>query len=127
MATKLTLGVNENTRVRVRSESGTSEQCILGFVGILVGLVAIMNGVVAMSAISSVATVESAGQYWSVAAWGIWVPAIAITGSILGAVSGMRFALPIVWASPVLSISGYVIYNYPQIQSYMEKLCASFT
>lgn len=123
MASKVSLRGSRKARLVVnRTRAGTSEQCTLSLVGILVGLVAIIYGVMAMRQVPATATLEDATNYWMVAVWGIWVPGIAIMGSIVGVIGGLRFALPVLWASPILSISGYVFYNFPQVQHYFEVL-----
>lgn len=123
MASKVSLRGGRKARLVVnRTRAGTSEQCMLSLVGILVGLVAIVYGVMAMRQVPATSGFEAATSYWMVAIWGIWMPGVAIMGSIIGVIGGVRFALPMVWASPILSISGYMFYNYPQVQQYVEAL-----
>ena len=95
-----------------------SVMCGLSIVGLLVGLVALLQGLTTASFIPSASTSMPAGDYyWLVVILGIWLPALGLMGSIIGLTIRNRWAVPVLLVSPLVSIIGFCLYSYAPLSS----------
>jgi len=90
-----------------------SVMCALSIVGLLVGLTALLQGLMAASFIPTAHLMTPGGDYyWLVVILGIWLPALGLMGSIIGLTIRNRWAVPVLLVAPLVSIIGYCLYSY---------------
>lgn len=88
-----------------------SQRCLFCIVGVLGGFMALVQGMIAVQSLP-LTTGSEFTTYWMVAILGIWVPAIAIFGSIVGVMIRDKIAMTLLVASPLLSIGGFLLYTF---------------
>jgi len=116
MATRLTM--QKSTKGESGARADLSVMCALSIVGLLVGLVALLQGLMAAAFIPTATTSQPVGDYYYlVVILGIWLPAIGLMGSIIGLTLRNRWAMPVLLVSPLLSIIGYCLYSYAPLSS----------
>ncbi|MDO8287679.1 MAG: hypothetical protein Q7T44_00520 [Parvibaculum sp.] len=93
-----------------------SSRCLLCIVGVLGGFMALVQGMIAVQALE-VNTASELSIYWTVAMLGIWVPAIAIFGSIVGVVIRDKVAMLLLIASPIATLTGFALITFGPLAS----------
>jgi hypothetical protein len=83
----------------------------LCIVGVLSGFMALVQGMIAVQSLP-VTTGRELTAYWLVAAFGVWMPAIALFASIVGVMIRDKIAMTLLLLSPIASIGGYIFYTY---------------
>ncbi len=102
-----------------------TERCLLSIIGILAAFMTLVHGMLAMSALPPVTVKQDFEVYWTVAALGIWVPAICLFASILGVMIRGRGTMAMLILSPVVSIGGYLFYTYVAIEPFLMRLATA--
>lgn len=103
--------ISAKTNARERAPANLSQRCFLSIIGVLGGFMALVQGMIVVQRLP-VTTAEDITIYWTVAALGIWVPAICLVASIIGVMIRDRMAMGLLVLSPVASIGGYFFYTY---------------
>jgi len=116
MATRISM--HKPAKAETGACGDLSVMCALSIVGLLVGLVALLQGLMAASFIPAATPSQPVGDYYYlIVILGIWLPAVGLMGSIIGLTIRNRWAMPVLLVSPLLSIIGYCLYSYAPLAS----------
>lgn len=89
-----------------------TERCFLSVIGVLAAFMALVHGMLAVQSLPPMTLKHDVDVYFSVAALGVWVPAICLFWSILGVMIRGRTTMAMLIMSPAASIGAYFLYNY---------------